>query len=469
MIIGETPLPSGPLGVDALNMTMRFGDFLALDKVELKVRPGSFHALLGENGAGKSTLVKCIMGYYHPTEGDVLVGERQRAIANPRDAHALGLGMVYQHFTLVGAMTVAENLVLARDDVPAVVNWLREKRELEKFLARMPFKVPLDAKVSDISAGERQKCEILKQLYLKRRFLILDEPTSVLTPGEADEVLGMLRAMVVNEGLTILMITHKFREVMAFADEVTILRRGKLAGKGRVSELTPDSMARMMIGAEELTLQPPRVGEIGATRLELDKLKALDDAGAVDPTFRAAAEELGGLDVLVNAAGLWQAGIPGHISGDEIDFLLATNIKGTILTNQAAHAVMRGSGARIINFGSAEAVMGSPIAAVYAATKGAVQAWTRSAAKAWGGDGVTVNALAPAVQTPGADRFRKFLGPDAAAFMDQQMQLSIPLGGKLGDPTGDLGPVLVFLAGDGAGFITGQLIPVDGGLAMVGG
>ena len=100
-------------------MTMRFGDFVALDNVELKVRPGSFHALLGENGAGKSTLVKCIMGYYHPTEGDVLVGGREQAIANPKDAHALGLGMVYQHFTLVPAMTVAENLVLARDDVPA--------------------------------------------------------------------------------------------------------------------------------------------------------------------------------------------------------------------------------------------------------------------------------------------------------------------------------------------------------------
>jgi general nucleoside transport system ATP-binding protein len=281
VIIGETPLPSGPLGVDALNMTMRFGDFLALDKVELKVRPGSFHALLGENGAGKSTLVKCIMGYYRPTEGDVLVGGRQQAIANPKDAHALGLGMVYQHFTLVGAMTVAENLVLARDDVPALVNWAREKRELDSFLARMPFKVPLNARVSDISAGERQKCEILKQLYLKRRFLILDEPTSVLTPGEADEVLGLLRTMVVNDGLTILMITHKFREVMAFADEVTILRRGKLAGNGKVAELSPDSMARMMIGAEQLTLQPARVGEVAATRLELDKLCAFDDAGAV--------------------------------------------------------------------------------------------------------------------------------------------------------------------------------------------
>ena len=179
--------------------------------------------------------------------------------------------MVYQHFTLVPAMTVAENLVLARDDVPAVVDWAKEKKELEAFLARMPFKVPLDARVSDISAGERQKCEILKQLYLKRRFLILDEPTSVLTPGEADEVLGMLRGMVVGGELTILMITHKFREVMAFADEVTILRRGKLAGRGKVAELTPDGMARMMIGAEELTIQPPRVGEVGAARLELDR------------------------------------------------------------------------------------------------------------------------------------------------------------------------------------------------------
>jgi simple sugar transport system ATP-binding protein len=268
-------------GVEAIAMTMRFGDFTALDTVDLKVRPGTFHALLGENGAGKSTLVKCIMGYYRPTAGDIVIADREQVIANPKDAHALGLGMVYQHFTLVPAMTVAENLVLARDDVPAIVDWVKEKKELAAFLKRMPFKVPLDARVSDISAGERQKCEILKQLYLKRRFLILDEPTSVLTPGEADEVLGMLRAMVVSGELTILMITHKFREVMAFADEVTILRRGKLAGKGRVAELTPDDMARTMIGAEELTVQPGRSGQVGTPRLELDTLRALDDAGAI--------------------------------------------------------------------------------------------------------------------------------------------------------------------------------------------
>jgi ABC-type uncharacterized transport system ATPase subunit len=281
MIIGEPPPPKGAFGVDAFGMTMRFGDFLALDNVELRVRPATFHALLGENGAGKSTLVKCIMGYYRQTEGSVSVSGREQAIANPKDAHALGLGMVYQHFTLVPAMTVAENLVLARSDIPAVVNWGNEKKQLEAFLARMPFRVPLNARVSDISAGERQKCEILKQLYLKRRFLILDEPTSVLTPGEADEVLGMLRTMVVAGELTILMITHKFREVMAFADEVTILRRGKRAGSGLVADLSPDDMARTMIGAEQLTIQPARSGETRGTRLELSKLSARDDAGGL--------------------------------------------------------------------------------------------------------------------------------------------------------------------------------------------
>jgi len=267
------------LSIEAISMTKRFGAFTALDQVSIRVAAGSFHALLGENGAGKSTLVKCIMGYYQADEGDVLVADRQELIGNPRAAHALGLGMVYQHFTLVPAMTVTENLVLARAEVPAVVDWRKETAALETFLERMPFRVPLDAKVSAISAGERQKCEILKQLYLDRHFLILDEPTSVLTPGEADEVLGMLRAMAARGDLTILMITHKFREVMAFADEVTILRRGRVAGKGRVAELKPDDMARTMIGAQELTVAPPRIGEFGAARLEIAKLSALDDAG----------------------------------------------------------------------------------------------------------------------------------------------------------------------------------------------
>lgn len=211
---------------------------------------------------------------------------------------------------------------------------------------------------------------------------------------------------------------------------------------------------------------PPPDG-LAATWLQCD----VRDADAVTATVQEAAGRSGGLDVLVNAAGLWQAGIPGYISAEDISFLLDTNVKATILTNQAAHAVMKDQdpkGGRIINFGSSEAVMGSPISAVYAATKGAVQAWTRSAAQAWAFDKITVNALAPAVQTPGADRLREFLGPEAGALIDQQLKTRIPIGGALGDPARDLGPVLVFLAGPGSGFITGQLLAVDGGLVMLG-
>jgi NAD(P)-dependent dehydrogenase (short-subunit alcohol dehydrogenase family) len=192
------------------------------------------------------------------------------------------------------------------------------------------------------------------------------------------------------------------------------------------------------------------------------------DAASVDEMVRGAAETLGGLDVLLHAAGLWQPGVPGQITGEEIDFLVDTNLKATIFTNQAAYAVMRKSGGRIINFGSGEAVMGSPISALYAATKGAVAAWTRSIAKAWAAEGVTAVALAPAVQTPGADRLRDFLGPEMSELIDQQIKATIPLGGALGDPVRDLGPVLVFLASEGSRFITGQLIAVDGGLVMLG-
>jgi 3-oxoacyl-[acyl-carrier protein] reductase len=195
----------------------------------------------------------------------------------------------------------------------------------------------------------------------------------------------------------------------------------------------------------------------------------LRDAAAVDGMVSGAAETLGGLDVLLHAAGLWQPGIPGQITGEDIDFLVDTNIKATIFSNQAAYAVMRKTGGgRIINFGSGEAVMGSPISAVYAATKGAVSAWTRSIARAWAAEKVSAIALAPAVETPGADRLREFLGPEAAKFIDEEIKKTIPLGGALGDPVNDLGPTLVFLCSEGSRFITGQLIAVDGGLVMLG-
>jgi simple sugar transport system ATP-binding protein len=175
-----------------LGMTKRFGPVTALDDVSVRVEAGTVHALLGENGAGKSTLVKCLVGYYQPDAGQIVVGQREREIRTPHDAHALGIGMVYQHFTLVPSMTVAENLVMARDDVPAMVRWRDERERLAAFMETVPFRLDLERPAGTLAAGEKQKMEIVKQLYLRRRFLILDEPTSVLTPAEADEALGML-------------------------------------------------------------------------------------------------------------------------------------------------------------------------------------------------------------------------------------------------------------------------------------
>ena len=278
-----------PPQLDVVEMTKRFGSFVALDRVSMTLKPGSIHALLGENGAGKSTLVKCVMGFYQPTAGQVLVNQQARTIESPKDAHACGLGMVYQHFTSVPAMTVAENLVLSRYDSQQIINWKREYEELRAFIARSPFKINLETPVAQLAAGQKQKLEILKQLYLKSKILILDEPTSVLTPVEADEVLGLLRSEVVKGNLSILLITHKFREVQAFADEVTILRKGQLAGSGLVEDLSSEAMAAIMLGevckplsVEKLAAVKSAVGEKAKAKtpvLSIENVQAKGDSG----------------------------------------------------------------------------------------------------------------------------------------------------------------------------------------------
>ena len=241
-----------PPELEVVKLTKYFGSFIALDQVYMKITPGSFHALLGENGAGKSTLVKCIMGFHPPTSGDVLVGKRSRAINSPKDAHQFCIGMVYQHFTSVPAMTVAENLVLSRYNSPQWINWKEEYETLEAFMSASPFQIDLKMPVAELAAGQKQKLEILKQLYLNSRVLILDEPTSVLTPAEADEVLGLLQEEVIAGNLSVLMISHKFREVMTFANEVTVLRKGQLVGHDSISNVTVEDLAQMMLGEEDL-------------------------------------------------------------------------------------------------------------------------------------------------------------------------------------------------------------------------
>src|ERR1700690_1440702 len=244
----EQTHPSRAPSLETISMSKSFGALKALQDVSIKVPAGSFHALLGENGAGKSTLVKCIMGFYTADRGQLLLNGEEVAVRNPRDAQARGIGMVYQHFTLVPALTAAENPVVSRAAAPGVIEWPKEMMALEAFLGRMPFRVPLDKPVSAMAAGEKQKLEILKLLYLDQRFLILDEPTSVLTPGEADEILGLLRDMAHANTITVMMISHKFREVEAFCDDVSVLRRGARVGGGKVGAVSTRGMAAMMIG-----------------------------------------------------------------------------------------------------------------------------------------------------------------------------------------------------------------------------
>lgn len=275
-----------PPELEVIGMTKKFGTFIALDNVHLHLKPGTFHALLGENGAGKSTLVKCIMGFHTPTSGQIYLNKQPYAITNPRNAHKYGIGMVYQHFTSVPAMSVAENLVLSRFQTSNLINWKKENEKLRYFMESSPFQLPLETPISQLSAGEKQKLEILKQLYLNSRILILDEPTSVLTPQEADEVLGLLREQVEAGKLSVLMISHKFREVRNFADEITVLRKGKFVGTDLVKNISISEMAKMMLGeikpVQEIVKNPPSnptpILQIKNLEAEKDNgLKAISD------------------------------------------------------------------------------------------------------------------------------------------------------------------------------------------------
>ncbi len=273
--IGALPAGTGALMLDTYRLTKRFGAFTAMDSVTMHVEPGTVHALLGENGAGKSTLVKCVAGFQRAEEGGILIDGREQDIANPIVARALGIGMVYQHFTLAPGMTVAENLLLAGGKTPALIDWKAKRADLKAFLATTPFSLDLDVTPSSLAAGEKQKLELLKQLYLRPRLLILDEPTSVLTPQEADEVLGHVRDFARSGMCTVLIITHKFREVMAYADSVTVLRRGKAVHHCRVDETSPTQLAAAMMGEAGEGVAPPPEGDAPA---ELE---------AVAPTGRA--------------------------------------------------------------------------------------------------------------------------------------------------------------------------------------
>ncbi|MDP3172274.1 MAG: ABC transporter ATP-binding protein [Polaromonas sp.] len=288
----------------------------ALDDVSVKIEAGAFHALLGENGAGKSTLVKCAMGYYAADQGQILLNDREVEIAHPRQAHELGLGMVYQHFTLVPNMTVLENFVLSRGDLPAVIDWAAERRALNAFFETTPFTVPVDVAVADLAAGQKQKGEILRQLYLKRNLLILDEPTSVLTPQAVENLFVTLRQLAAG-GCSILYISHKLHEIRELCTACTVLRGGKVTGVCDPRQESNASLSRLMIGAEPPALEHREVA-LGATVLEVQDLSlAREDQFGMDLTHISLAVRAGEVVGIAGVSGNGQKELLYALSGED--------------------------------------------------------------------------------------------------------------------------------------------------------
>jgi general nucleoside transport system ATP-binding protein len=234
------------------NITKRFGDVLANDHINITVRPGTIHAIVGENGAGKSTAMRIAYGFYTADEGEIVVDGEVRRIETPHDAIALGIGMVHQHFMLVEPMTVAENIVLGAEPGEVVsLDLRRAANEIRALSEEFKLSINPNATVESLSVGQQQRVELLKALYRQARLLILDEPTAVLTPQEVEEFFAILRRMR-EQGKTVVIITHKLAEVLAISDDVTVMRDGRVVGEVKTAETNAAELARLMVGRDVL-------------------------------------------------------------------------------------------------------------------------------------------------------------------------------------------------------------------------
>ena len=235
--------------IEMRDITKRFGEFVANDQINLNIKKGEIHALLGENGAGKSTLMNMLAGLLEPTSGEILINGQNVTIESPSKAAQLGIGMVHQHFMLVDAFTVTENIILGSESTNAagMIDLKNAMAEITALSKKYGLDVDPTAKVADISVGAQQRVEIIKTLYRGADLLIFDEPTAVLTPDEITELLKIMKVLV-SEGKSIILITHKLDEIRAVADRVTVIRRGKSIETVEVAGATNDDLAEWMVG-----------------------------------------------------------------------------------------------------------------------------------------------------------------------------------------------------------------------------
>ncbi|HKB64346.1 MAG TPA: ABC transporter ATP-binding protein [Pyrinomonadaceae bacterium] len=266
--------------IELRNITKRFGQVLANDKVNIVVKAGTIHAIVGENGAGKSTAMRIAYGFYKADAGEILVEGKVRDIATPHDAIALGIGMVHQHFMLVDTMTVAENIVLGAEPGNAVaLDLATASIEIRKLSEEFKLAVNPNAVIEHLSVGQQQRVELLKALYRHARLLILDEPTAVLTPQEVEEFFSILRRMR-EQGKTVVIITHKLAEVLAISDEVTVMRDGRVVGRVQTKDTNAAELARMMVGREVLLRVEKPEARTGSAELTVSNLSIVAKGGA---------------------------------------------------------------------------------------------------------------------------------------------------------------------------------------------
>lgn len=264
-------------------ITKRFPGIIANQDVNLVVEPGEIHALLGENGAGKTTLMNVLYGLYHPDEGEIVIDGKVAAFHDPGDAIAAGIGMVHQHFMLVPVFTVTENVMLGVESTRGPFGHLDRKaarRRIVEISDRHNLHVDPDAMVEDLPVGVRQRVEIIKTLYRESNLLILDEPTAVLTPQEDEELFEIMRSLKTS-GTSIVFITHKLNEVLAVADRITVLRRGRVVGTTTPAEATRESLASMMVGRPVDLVVDKEPAKPQEAMLEIEGLVVKDDRGAV--------------------------------------------------------------------------------------------------------------------------------------------------------------------------------------------
>ena len=266
--------------IEVINLSKHFPLVVANDRINLDIRKGEIHCLLGENGAGKTTLAECLYGYYQPDAGEIYYKGQPINFSSPSEAIKHGIGMVHQHFMLVEPHTVLENIVLGAEDNGLILDFRRAKQKVNQLCAQYSVNLDPFSKIWQLSVGEQQWVEILKALYVDAELLIMDEPTAVLTPQESDHLFSILELMK-DEGLSIIFITHNLREVMAVSDRVTVLRKGRKVDTVETQNTSIRTLVKMMVGREvSFELEKEEVIP-GKPVLEINNLRAKNDMGQV--------------------------------------------------------------------------------------------------------------------------------------------------------------------------------------------